>query len=70
MYVVVDDLPVGNLLTYFVPFPGSAPVQKEFAKPIQHGKCPRAFREELNVNSKASRQIDTYPVYDSPPCSS
>ena len=59
----VDDLPVGNLLTYFVPFPGSAPVQKEFAKPIQHGKCPRAFREELNVNriNAKNRQIDTYP---------
>jgi hypothetical protein len=42
-WTLKDDLPLCNLLTYFVPSPGSDLVQKEFAKPIQHGKCPRKF---------------------------
>jgi hypothetical protein len=45
-WTLSDDLPLCNLLTYFVSSLGSVLVQKEFAKPIQHEKCPK--NEHLN----------------------
>lgn len=58
----IDDLPLGNPLAYFVPSLESVLVQKEFAKPIQHGKCPnRTFKDEhLNSNYKKPSK-DTHP---------
>jgi hypothetical protein len=59
-------LPLGNLLTYFVSCLGSVLVQIEFAKPMQHEKCPRTNIFKLNLQNK--RPIQGYSPTSSIQC--